>query len=60
MIFSAKTQKSAFGIREAQSDLNLCKVNVSFHHLCYEEHLEALTCALLGAKRVQSLRKEEF
>ena len=50
MIFSAKTQKRTLGIREAQSNLNLCKVNVSFHHLCCEEHLEALTYLIIGAK----------
>ena len=57
MIFSAKTQKSTFGIRKVQSDLNLCKVNVSFHHLDCEQSLEALTCVILGSAVVWALTK---
>ena len=60
MIFSAKTQKSTLCIREGQNNLNECKVNVSFHHLCYEEHLETTTCLIWGAKMVLALTKEEF
>ena len=44
MIFSERTLKNTLKIREAQNNLDECKVKVSFYRPCCEESLETLTC----------------
>ena len=60
MILGAKTVMNTLKTWEAQNNLNECKVNVSFKHLCCEESLETLTCVIWGSEVVHALRKNEF